>query len=67
MSLISQKKFNSKHSPPQPAGLRTCVGALFASLEKYASHFSNPAFGETEPNNAPYTGTGGNSSRRIIV
>jgi len=45
-------------SPPQPARLRTCAGALFASLEKYASHFSNPAFGVTEPNKAPYTGTG---------
>ena len=32
-------------------------GAIFASLEKYASHFSNSAYGGTAPNNAPYTGT----------
>jgi len=54
-----------KVSPPQPAGLRTCAGALFGSLEKYASHFSNPAFGVTEPNNAPYTGTGENSGGEL--
>ena|GEM_PF-3035636 len=54
-----------KLSPPQPAGLRTCAGALFGSLEKYASHFSNHAFGMTEPNNAPYTGTGENSGGEL--
>jgi len=43
----------SEFSPPQPAALRTCAGAVFGSLEKYAAHFSNPAFGVTEPNKAP--------------
>jgi hypothetical protein len=38
-------------------GLRTCAGALFASFKKYAAHFLNHAFGVTEPNNAPNTGT----------
>ena len=45
--------FELLHSPPQPAGLRTCAGAAFASFEKYAAHFSNPAFGMTEPKEAP--------------
>jgi len=44
-------------SPPQPAGLRTRAGAVFGSFKKYASHFLNSAFGGTEPNKAPYTGT----------
>jgi len=59
------KTFESNLSPPQPAWLRTCAGALFASFKKYASHFLNPAYGVTEPNNAPYTGTGENSSHKI--
>jgi len=42
-------------------GLRTCAGAAFASFEKYAAHFSNPACGVTEPKEAPYTGTGGDA------
>ena len=50
--------FELLHSPPQPAGLRTCAGAAFASFEKYAAHFSNPDFVGTEPNEAPYAGTG---------
>ena len=29
--------------------LRTCIRAPPASFEKFASHFSNPAFGGTEP------------------
>jgi hypothetical protein len=44
---------NSLNSPPQPARLRTFFGAAFASFEKYATHFSNSAFGGTEPNEAP--------------
>ena len=58
MLLIYHTHFsNSSHSPPQPAGLRTCDGAAFASFEKYAAHFSNHAFGMTEPKEAPYPGT----------
>gem|GEM_PF-4298121 len=34
-------------------GLRTFFGAAFASFKKYAAHFLNSAFGETEPNEAP--------------
>jgi hypothetical protein len=34
-------------------GLRTCDGAAFASLEKYAAHFSNHACCVTEPKEAP--------------
>ena len=49
---------NSSPFASTPAGLRTCVGALFASFKKYAAHFLNPDFVGTEPNNAPYTGTG---------
>ena len=48
-------------------GLRTCAGALFASFEKYASHFSNHAFGVTEPNNAPNTGTDRNQAGEVCV
>jgi hypothetical protein len=46
-------------------GLRTCDGAQFASLEKYATHFSNPDFVRTEPNNAPYTGTGESANNKL--
>ena len=31
------------------SGQRTCVRAPPASFEKFAAHFSNPAFGGTEP------------------
>jgi hypothetical protein len=30
---------NSHHSPPQPAGLRNCNAAAFASLLKFAAPF----------------------------
>jgi hypothetical protein len=45
-------------------GLRTCTGAAFASLKKFASHFFNSSFGGTEPKEAPYAGTG--DSAKII-
>ena len=54
-SFATSFKFNAFASTA--GGLRTCAGALFGSLEKYAAHFSNPGFAVTEPNNAPYTGT----------
>ena len=46
-------------------GLRTCVGALFASFKKFASHFLNPDYVGTEPNNAPYTGTDKMDQQRV--
>jgi hypothetical protein len=54
-------------SPPQPAGLRTCDGTTFASFEKYASHFSNPTFGVTEPKEVPYTSTGEEVRNKYLV
>ena len=53
-------------SPPQPAGLRTCDGALFASFKKYAAHFLNSDFVGTEPKNAAYAVTGKNASHASI-
>jgi hypothetical protein len=50
--------FNLLHFASTAGGLRTCAGTAFASLEKYATHFSNPDKVGTEPNEAPYTGTG---------
>jgi len=38
----------------QAAWLRYLNGTAFASLKKYAAHFSNFAFGETEPKKVPY-------------
>jgi hypothetical protein len=42
------------------------AGAAFASFEKYAAHFSNHAFGMTEPKEAPYTGTGENAKQGLV-
>jgi len=53
--------FKSLLSPPQPAGLRNCNAADFASFKKYAAHFLNSGFAATEPKQAAYAVTGLNS------
>jgi hypothetical protein len=42
----------------QAPWLRCIIGAAFASLKKYASHFFNSDFVGTEPKEAPYETTG---------
>jgi len=53
--FVTSSKFHAFASTA--GGLRTYAGALFASFKKYAAYFLNSAFGVTEPNNAPNTGT----------
>ena len=38
-------------------GLRNCNAAAFASFKKFAAHFLNLAFGETDPKEAAYAVT----------
>ena len=48
---------------PQAGGLRYCTAAAFSSLKKYAAHFFNPAFGETEEKEAAHAVAGDNSEK----
>jgi hypothetical protein len=48
-----------------PGGVRTCNGAAFAYLKKYAPHFFNTAYSGTEPKEAPNAGT--DRSRRTFL
>jgi hypothetical protein len=50
--------FNLLLSPPQPAGCVPMTALYLLLWKNMLPHFSNSAFGATEPNNAPYTGTG---------
>ena len=50
-SICTSSKFLAFAS--SAGGLRTCFVAAFDSFEKYAVHFSNTAFGGTEPKEAP--------------
>ena len=54
---------NSLLSPPQPAGLRNCNTAAFASFKKYAIAFFESGFAGTEPKDAAYAVTVLNSSQ----
>jgi hypothetical protein len=50
----------------QADGLRYCLArgeTAFSSLKKYASHFFNPAFGDTEEKEAAYAAAGVNSKK----
>ena len=51
-------------SPPQPAGLRNCNAAAFASFKKYAAHFLNTDCVGTEPKDAAYAVTVLNSKQK---
>jgi hypothetical protein len=48
---------------PQAGGLRYCNAAAFSSLKKYATHFFNLAFGDTEEKEAAYAVAGVNSKK----
>jgi hypothetical protein len=48
---------------PQAGGLRYCTAAAFSSLKKYAAHFFNLAFGDTEEKEAAYAVAGVNSKK----
>jgi hypothetical protein len=51
---------------PQAGGLRYCNAAAFSSLKKYAAHFFNPAFGDTEEKEAAYAVAGVNSKKYLL-
>jgi hypothetical protein len=51
---------------PQAGGLRYCTAAAFASLKKYAAHFFNSGFAETEPKEAAYAVAGINSEKYLL-
>ena len=51
---------------PQAGGLRYCTAAAFTSLKKYAAHFFNLAFGETEEKEAAYAVAGINSRKCVL-
>ena len=48
---------------PQAGGPRYCTAAAFASLKKYAAHFFNSGFAETEPKEAAHAVAGVNSDK----
>ena len=51
---------------PQAGGLRYCTAAAFATLKKYAAHFFNLAFGDTEAKEAAYAVAGVNSEKCLL-
>jgi hypothetical protein len=51
---------------PQAGGLRYCNAAAFSSLKKYATHFFNLAFGDTEEKKAAYAVAGVNSKEYLL-
>jgi hypothetical protein len=51
---------------PQAGGLRYCTAAAFSSLKKYAAHFFNLAFGDTEEKEAAYAVAGVNSKKYLL-
>jgi hypothetical protein len=50
----------------QADGLRYCTAAAFSSLKKYAAHFFNLAFGETEEKEAAHAAAGVNSKKYLL-
>jgi hypothetical protein len=52
-------------SAPNRRSGRYRNSTTFASFEKFAAHFSNPAFGVTEPKEVPFPVTG--KRGRIII
>jgi hypothetical protein len=56
--LIKNRRFKDL---PQAGGLRYCTAAAFSPLKKYATHFFNSGFAETEEKEAAHAVAGVNS------
>jgi hypothetical protein len=52
---------------PQVGGLRYYNATAFSSLKKYAAHFFNLAFGDTEEKKAAYAVAGVNSKKYSLM
>ena|GEM_PF-2071692 len=50
----------------QADGLRYCTAAAFSSLKKYAAHFFNSGFAETEAKEAAHAVAGVNSKKYLL-
>ena len=58
---MAVSSFKPLFSPPQPAGLRNCNAAVFASFKKYASLLFESRCSGTEPKKAAFAVTGENA------